>query len=1002
MAQHTIYNIPVRLPFSETLARYLLDITQGKPESLTQFRLLLPTRRACRILQDAFLRLNDGKPMLLPHMMPLGEVDEDELSLLMFGQNQDCLDIPAAITPLKRQLLLAKLILRVPEFQQDFDGALKLSKALCQFIDQVVVEGLDFADLHKIVPESFAEHWQITLNFLKIISEFWPDILKEHNVIDMTDRRNRLLHALADYWAQSPPDYPVIAAGSTGSIPAAAKVLGVIASMPEGKVVLPGLDDEMDDESWECITETHPQYSLKSLLGSIGAERQAVSCLVEDAFTSSSSRHKLASAMMLPAETTHQWKDFAQSNDLTAMLAGLEYYSCKTPQEEADIIALIMRESLEIKAHVTALVTPDRALARRVKNACQRWGIDVDDSAGENLAQTKLGKFILLTLEVAKPKFDPVSFLSLLKSNLCLFGYPPEQLYQCVKELERRVLRSGAIISSHDILRKKVEALSAQQDLKDCVHSFYAAAEMLCTLATEKDAISPKDLLSAHIEVLESLAESSDVAGASNLWKGDVGKAGAQFFTNLLEHAYLMEDVTYDGYVKIITSLLNDVTVRVPYGLHPRILILGQLEARLTRADTVILGGVNEGVWSPSVKHDPWMSRPMRRTFGLPAIDQSIGFAAHDFVQNFCAQRVVMTRAEKSGGAPTIPSRWLERLDTLLGTSGMSLDDLSVQPYLSWARMVDHAAAISCPRPQPCPPVSTRPQSVSVTKVDTWLKDPYAIYMHYVLKLRKIRPLRQDNDAALKGNILHEILEKFVHQYPKELPADAEEQFLTLAKTVILEEAQDQDLLHYWWPKLIEIARWFIAHEQDWRTQASFIESEIKGNIDIEINGSIFNLYGVADRVDRYGNGYALIDYKSGGTFSPKGLTDGKYPQLPLEAMILAGGGFDGRGFKHQNKDQYTKTKIAAVDARYLGYWKMTGGQKSGDTIYVEGDFDETVATVRGGLENLVVTFQNPETPFYCIPDSNNAPRFNDYERVSRLKEWGVSEDADEGDAYES
>ena len=1000
MRTHKIYNIPSHLPFSETLARYLLDITKDEPESLTRYRLLLPTRRACRIMQDSFLRLNDGKPMLLPHMLPLGEVDEDELSLQMFGQSRNFLDIPAAITPLKRQLLLARLIHGVPDFQQGFEGALNLSKALCQFMDQVIVEGLDFADLHKIVPEDFASHWQITLNFLKIISEHWPEILKEHNVIEMTDRRNILLRSLAEHWMESPPEYPVIAAGSTGSIPAAAKLLGVIASLPDGQVILPGLDKQIDNESWGFITETHPQYGLKMLLDRIGVERDNVCDLVEG--KAEFERYKLATAIMLPAETTYRWKDFAKENDLKSMLSGLEYYSCNTQQEEANVIALIMRESLEEEGKVIALVTPDRALARRVKGACRRWGIDVDDSAGEKLIDTKLGKFILLSLEATKKTFDPVAFLSLLKTGFCQFGYTPEQVNRYSKCLETDVLRQGDIISSHKMLQEKVMSCKSPDDVSDFVDVFYNAVSSLFELSHKDTTFEAKDILQAHIEVLENLAQTESSDGASCLWKGDIGKAAAQFFTNLLEHAYLMDDMTYDEYVIAITSLMRDVTIRVPYGVHPRILILGQLEARLTRADTIIIGGMNEGVWPPENKHDPWMSRPMRRDFGLPAIEQMVGFSAHDFVQNFCAGRVVITRSEKTAGMPTISSRWLERMDTLLQTAGIEIEDLSKHPYVMWVDALDKAESNACKRPEPCPPVSTRPDSVSVTKVDTWLKDPYAIYMYYVLKLRKMNPLRQESDAALKGNILHKILDQFVQQYPEDFPSDAEDQFLTIAKSIILEETEDYELLYLWWPKLIQMAYWFVSHEKNWRETAEFIESEVTGNIDIDVNGSVFNLHGIADRIDRVGDGYAIIDYKSGGTFTKSRLKDGKYPQLPLEALILSEGGFDGRGFKHK-KDAYTKKEIKAGKTSYLGYWKLSGGRKTGEIIDVEGDLSGSINIVRKGLEKLIVTFQNPDIPFYCIPDTKNAPRFNDYEYVSRLKEWSVMEDGqDEGGAYES
>ncbi len=989
---NNIYNIPSYLPFSDILAQYLLDLTKDAPHSLSKYRLLLPTRRACRVMQDSFLRLNAGKPMLLPHMMPLGEVDEDELSLLMLGNNKDFLEIPPAITPLKRQLLLAKLIVRVPEFKQGFEGALGLSKALCQFMDQVTVEGVEFADLHKIVPEEFAAHWQVTLDFLKIISEHWPQILKDNNLIDAAERRNLLLHNMAEYWKENPPDYPVIAAGSTGSIPAVAELLMVISNMPTGQVILPALDMHMDQESWEVITETHPQYSLKRLLNYIGVERDCVGNLTDD--KPKSQRYILASTMMLPAQSTHKWKDFGSDNDIRSMLEGLEYYSCKTSQEEANIIALIMRESLQNSGKIIALVTPDRTLARRVKGVCKRWNIDVDDSAGEKLIDSKLGKFILLTLEAVKSSFDPVSFLSLLKTGLCEIGYSPNEVRKYIKSLEMEVLRSDDVITTHEMLRKKVRTDS----LGGYIDGIYIATKSLYDLAQQNGLLNVKELLNAHIDALENLAISENSDGASRLWKGDIGKAASLFFSNLLEHAHLIDDLTYEGYCKIISSLMRDVTVRVPYGQHPRILILGQMEARLMHADIVILGGVNEGAWPQEIKHDPWMSRPMRRNFGLPADEQVIGFAAHDFVQNFCAPRVVITRSEKSGGAPTIPSRWLERLNTLLGSSGLSLDDLSINPYQLWSKKIDFVESKAFNRPAPCPPVSVRPRVISVTKIEIWLKDPYAIYMHYVLKLRKLRPLRQENDAALKGVVLHKILDKFVRKYPDNLPDEAAERFLALAEDILEQDIQDKEFINYWWPKLIRISDWFTEHERSWRKNTKFIESEIDGSVDFNIGDIVFTLRGVADRIDRFNDGsYAIIDYKSGGDYKATKLKKGELPQLPLEAIMLSEGGFNGRAFKSDDKKKISVGKVSNI-----GYWKITGAREAGKIEEISADIDEVMNIVREGLEKLVLSFQDDNMPFYCIPDSRNAPRFNDYEHVARIKEWSVlDDDMQEGGGYE-
>ena len=996
MAQHKIYNIKAGLPFSKILAQHLLHVTADQPELLTQYKVLLPTRRACRILRETFLSINEGKPLLLPQLTPLGDVDEEDLSLMMFGNSQGFLDIPNAIAPLKRQLLLAKLIRSVPGFVQGPDHALALAGALAKFIDQVVVEELSFSELHKIVPDEFASHWQITLNFLKIISENWPAILAEHNVIDVAERRNLLLQALAIHWQETPPDYPVIAAGSTGSIPAAGRLLGVISQMPTGQVVLPGLDMELDDEAWSHIGESHPQHGFKTLLERIGAHKSDIEDMGGNDQGDVLRRNRLASEMMLPAQVTVRWKEFAKTHDVAPMLEGLQYFPCNTQQEEAALIALMMRESLQHKTNITALVTPDRALARRVSALCRRWNIEVDDSAGQNLVESRLGKFITLSMQVSQGGFDVIALLSLLKMSYCMFGQDDTRYNSILTLLETQFLRQGHLFASYEMLREKIAQKEECDELLSFVDAFYAALKPLGYYARQSEVQNFSDILKAHIKVLEALATTQEKSGAEILWRGDVGQSAALFLTELSGQAEFIDDVTFVEYTKILVALMRSVTVRSAFGVHPRLLILGQLEARLSDADLVILGGLNEGTWPPDAGHDPWMSRPMRNDFGLPGSDQSVGIAAHDFVQGFCANNVVLTRSEKVGGSPTVPARWLDRLDTLLQGCNMQIGDLSNAPYLYWVKAIDdHDSPCSYGRPEPRPPISVRPNGASVTKIDVWMKDPYAIYMYYVLRLRKIRPLVQDNDAALRGTILHEIIERFTALYPLELPDDAEEGLINIARNVLAESMDTPDLMHYWWPRFLKIAAWFVAHEKGWRNDAKFLESEIKGNIDIDVDGQAFNLYGTADRVDRMHGGYALIDYKTGGSFSKKALTDGALPQLPLEALILAQGGFAGKGFKHGSKDEERKS-VPRGDSVYLGYWKLTGGTKAGEVQAISGDLDETIDTVLDGLKNLISVFRDLDTPFYAVPNTNNAPRFNDYEHVSRLKEW-VALDGEEG-----
>lgn len=975
----SIYNIPAGVPFAKAMAIHLLEETKDAPETLSQYRIFLPTRRACRTLRDVFLKLTDGKPLLLPIMQPLGDMDEEELSLTVFdGQ---ALDIPPGITPLRRQLLLARTIQGIEGFTQGPGQALMLAEALGRFIDQIAIEELDIANLSQIVPEDFADHWQITLDFLKILSEHWPQILAEQNVLDTAERRKRLTYALIQHWRDNPPSTPIIAAGSTGSMPATATLMAVISELPRGTVILPGLDTAMDDDSWTAIEESHPQYGLKQLLHRMDVDRDAVAEWPEAASSDiSSARRFLAGEMMRPTETSGAWQNLATSKTaqdrIRAGLQQLKYFECETPREEAQIIALTLRETLETKKRTAALITPDRTLARRVAMMCQRWGIQVDDSAGCTLAQTDIGTFLNLGAEACLQNLAPVALLSLLKHRFCFSGHDYTTFRIAVEDLEALALRGLRPAPGIEGLNQKIQDLKNKR-LEDLVNRLDPVTHRFVSLLQDKNARKFSEFLHAHLEMTERLVSEDHTDAQRILWSEEAGETASSFLAELDANAEFLPRVTPHDYVDILSRFMSTISVRPRFGTHPRLTILGQLEARLIDADLLILANLNEGSWPPLAGHDPWMSRPMRKTFGLPAPERSIGLAAHDFVQGFCADDLVLTRSRRVDGAPSVPARWLQRMETVLKAADAKMPDHG--EYKQWAQALDaHGEAQPRPRPAPTPPADKRPVQLSVTKIETWLKDPYQIYARSVLGLKKLDPLEKQPEAAERGTLLHDILDRFVSDHPDDIPGDAEKILYDIAQEEIEKHHDDPAIWSFWWPRFHNLAHWFVGHEKAWRQNARPLQTEVRGTLSL---GS-FTLTAIADRIDQKTDGSAaIIDYKSGGTYAISGIESGKLPQLPLEAAILQAGGFEG---------------IAGKDIGMLAYWTLTGGRKPGDVTALEGDVSATAERAKEGLESLIAVFQDPATPYYSVPRPDDAPRFNDYAHLARVKEWAALDDAAE------
>lgn len=980
----TIWTIPARLPFVDTLAAGLLRETEGAPDRLARLSILLPTRRARRTLREAFLRRSHGRALLLPRLLTVSDLD-DEAGLGGLGGSAG-VEIPPEIPALRRQILLTRLILAAPGAgkAQTADQAALLAAELGRLLDQVQTEGLGFDRLADLVPDSYAEHWQITLDFLKILTSVWPQVLASEGCLDPADRRNRLLRAQADLWKTHSPG-PVLAAGLTGSVPAAADLLAVVAALPEGRVVLPGLDRFLDDDSWATLGETHPQYTLKRLLDRLGLPRDAVADwpVVEDSLLQAAapaSREQLISETLRPAETTHHWRDLAETPLPADAISGVERLDCPAPREEALAIALRMRAVLETPDHTCALVTPDRDLGRRVAAELGRWGLTVDDSAGQPLTVSPPGAFLRLTATLVERNFAPVSLLSVLKHPLCSAGLEPAVFRDAVRRLELLALRGVRPAPGLAGLRQALaERETPVGDLDPLLTALDTCCAPFAALMAE-ESVPFATLLEAHMVMAEALAGTPDRPGPLWLWAERAGEEAAAFVRELADSAATLGDIAPTAYPGLLQTLMLGRGVRSEFGSHPRLSILGPMESRLYQADVMILGGLNDTIWPPAPTAAPWMSRPMRGDFGLPQPEQKVGHAAHDFAMAFCAPQVLLTRSAKVDGTPTVPSRWLLRLDTVLAASRHSLAPPQV-PWLGVAMALDTPDRVLPPqRPSPRPPVAARPRKLSVTRVETWMRDPYAIYAQYILGLQALDPLEAEPGPADYGTLVHKAMELFLTAHPRALPADPLASLLSCGRQAFAEHLDRPAVWAFWWPRFERLAEWVIRVEEARRPAVVDCLPEQRGELAI---GS-FTVTATADRIDRCRDGtLAIIDYKTGILPKTKEIAAGFSPQLPLEALIARSGGFGG---------------LAATPVSELLFWHVTGSGEGGKEVSACGKdktIDQLADEALEGLQGLIAAFDNPETPYEPRPHPDHAPRYSDYQHLARVKEWASGEEDD-------
>jgi ATP-dependent helicase/nuclease subunit B len=979
-----VFTIATERRFADELARVVLAEHGGNPLALADVLILLPTRRSVRALREAFLRAVDGKPTILPRMAPLGDVDDGEWEIA--SGDGEALTLPPAIEPAERDALLTQLVAAFKDDQghpiaQSAAQALKLARELGRLLDELAIEGVSFSQLEGLVDGSFASHWQRTLQFLAIVGEHWPRELAARGQVDAIERRTRAIRNQADRWRAQPPQTPVIAAGSTGSQPATRDLLAAIAELPQGAVVLPGLDRDMDEASWKALDPSHPQYGLRELLGALGVARADVAEWPGAA--SGSARHFLITELMRPAETSESW-----NRPEPASLEHVTRADCATPHQEALVVALALRSVLATPGRTAALVTPDRGLARRVTAELKRWQIDIDDSAGAPLADAPPASLLHALIAAVDAGFAPVELLALLKHPLCTLGHDRGFVLDAARRLDRKGLRGLKPAPGLPSICAKLEkAKFGDHRDRAAVNTLLDRLDDATRSLVElmRGDARPAALIDATIAAAEKIAP------PETLWSGDAGSALADLLGRLRTAWARRPAIAPGEWPGLFAALLEPETIRPAFGRHPRLSIWGPLEARLQRADLLVLGGLNEGTWPPAVETGPWINRPMRAELGLQQPERRIGLSAHDFVAALGAERVLLTRAEREGGAPTVPSRWLARLDALFGhePGGSAPLPEYIQrgrhSFVAWAEAIDRPADYApWARPEPRPPVDARPTRLSVSSVEQWRRDPYGLYARRILGLEALDPLEAELGAADRGNALHDALDEFLKSHPSGvLPPDAVREFEALGEKHLADLLTAPAERAFWWPRFQRLARWFVAVENERRAAGTrLLASESKAAMTVGPAARPLRIEARADRVDELESGvWEIVDYKTGRVPTKKELEALFAPQLLLEAAMAERGGFE-------NIDGKAK-------AVRLSYWQANGLDAGGKVTEIE-DSDTLVTEMMALVEKMADHFARPGTAYPALPWPAYGPHFNDYAHLERVAEWSTAGGAEE------
>lgn len=949
------------------------------PFELPDWTILVPTRRAARALSAIFLKQSGRAAILLPRIRPIGDIDEDTLAdgvaaegllpaVSTMGLTHLLVDLVSEWAVRNPLTALAQDIARSPQ------QTLQLALSLQELLNQIETEETTFANLDLAYDLDLAGHRSAILGLLDVIARDLPQRLNKMERTTPSLRRNKLLRLEAERIARGEHKGPMVAAGSTGTNPAARELLRAIALKDNGAVILPGLDLNLDEEAWNSITPQHPQYAMKMMLDHWQVTRKSMKALGR----SGGPRRQFLSDMMLPASATDAWQSKASplpDMDNIALVAAHDRH------EEALVIALRLKKFLAAEEGSAALITPDRDLAQRVAVALQRWGIAIDDSSGEPIAQQPLGSLLVLIIKARLSGFASPEFLALMHHPLATFGVEAERAGALKEMLDACCFRGMPPSRGLSNLEGRVRAarerardfhahpVSRRVAAADWDELSAFAARIVAVLAAS-DA-RPK-AFSAHVKDVRSML----AAMAPSAANGELDL----LLEALEEESAWKKPVPFDEVAPVFLHHLVTTPMRPPLEEEARISILGLLEARLVPLDLAILGGLNDGKWPQLADTGPWLNRSMRETLSLSQPERNIGITAHDFVQGFGRGKVMMTWSQRIGGKPALPSRWVLRLRAVLELGGLKPEQQLSQELVQLARRLDEADAfMPWPRPAVRPDVRLRPTHFSVTEIELLVRDSYAVFARRILELEPLEEADAEPDARLRGILVHAAIGRWLLDPHEDDDAKNLSHLLAHGRDMFAPYLAMAEVARLWWPRFERMARVLIHIERDLRENLSRLLVEEKGKIRLVAGGVEHQLRARADRIDMLKDGsLRIIDYKTGKPPTWPQVESGLAPQLVLEAAIACHDGFAG----------FVNPQVSE-----LAYVQVGGGEKAAEISFASPEFHvgEMAAAHLQSLLTLLAHYQLPETAYVPRHNLFREEDRSNFDHLSRFGEWRLA-----------
>ena len=897
----TLYACKPGVNFAQEVVTFVHERVSGL--ALTDAQIWVPSPRIAVSLKEAFTQAYGGAA-LLPDIRALS-VHNSDLDIRSFEEKVS----HNILSPLSRLMVLTELVQHKSP-QISYAAALMQAQLLENLFNKFVNYDISLQDIQNLLPPELASHWQKNIDFLEIVLQAYPHYLSETGMQDQALLMRQVLVKMAENLPERPL---IVAAGFNDTTPSGLIMLKAIQKHRNGAVILSGYTGE------ESPSPTHHQYRLNQLISALNSEKSNI-------------------------------KLIGKSKGVPPLC----YAVADDSEQEAQVIALMMREAIEDPEKTCALVSGDRTLALRVSAALKRWNLDVDDSAGSPLTTSTIGQWVSLLIQLVHHQSP---------ENIASFYKHPWMTHPLFEMVDAVLLR-GPLMGSTVWENLDARGLG-DEEKSQCVHFLKEMEDLLSPFKSGQEKPLPEYIRLLYQVVQKFLPENFT--------------ASEEAFMTLLNtwQAASTEKVNFTTFSGALITFMKNTPVRRKFGGHPRLFIWGAMEARLQQVDRVIIGGANEGGWPRTPTPDPWLSPAVSEKLGLPSYADFVGLTAHDFMMLTHACEVMITRALKQGGSETIPSRFLLRRDDL------DVIENRGRIWVERARKMMTSQPYSVKRPHV--KISEKPTQWSASFVGKLMQCPYQVFVEKVFKAEEIKGYSEDLNAADKGNIIHKCLEALLADVPG-VPGPycgdfkdttAVEKMLLDIGEVLFGRIHQAGRKAIWWQKYQKIAMAFAREMAQMNRPVWQVEASGKMSLSAGVT-----LKARADRLDLSDDGSAIVmDYKTGSVPTQASVINGESPQLPIEALLAFSGGYG------EKKD------VSAME-----YWEVRG-EETGDVVVrpVRVDMADVLHRTSDGLNHLAWTVMQDHFVFEATPGSLHSVKGPctrcRYAGLCRFEQWETNDD---------